>query len=96
MGRFDDKEKALDLNEKGVELSELERYEESIACCDQLIKLNPEFQNAKGNMLFDKLQKYEEALVCFDEVIRFNPKNSDGWYNKGKTLKKNTEILLKK
>ena len=46
MGRFDDKEKALDLNEKGIDLYELERHEEAIACFDEAIRLDPELSDA--------------------------------------------------
>mgnify|MGYP006424353483 CR=1 FL=1 len=66
MGRFDDKEKALDLNEKGIDLYELERYEEAIACFDEAIRLDPEYLlalYAKGNLL-RKLGRDEEAEQC--------------------------------
>ena len=69
--------------------TKLEMYPEIILLCDKIIKLFPEglevILSNKGFALIN-LERYEEALVCFDEVIRINPENSDGWYNKGKTL----------
>ena len=42
MGRWDDKEKALDLNNDGVDLFEQGDFEGSIACYNESIWLNPE------------------------------------------------------
>ena len=79
MGRFDDKEKALDLNEKGVELSELERYEEAIACYDKAISLDPELSDAWYNkgLALDCLERHKEAIACYSEAISLDPENAE-------------------
>jgi tetratricopeptide (TPR) repeat protein len=75
-------------HDKGVALSDLEKYEESIVCYDQAIKLNPKNSAAwhdKGVAL-SNLEKYEESIACYDEVIKSNPKNSAAWEDKGVSL----------
>jgi tetratricopeptide (TPR) repeat protein len=55
------------LYNKGSSLDSLERYDESIACYDEVIKLNPEDSApwaSKGDSLKD-LGRHEEAEQCF-------------------------------
>ena len=77
VGRFDDREKALDLHEKGIDLCELERYEEAIACFDAAIRLDPRLSDAWNNkgMSLHGLERYEEAIACFDAAIRLDPRH---------------------
>jgi tetratricopeptide (TPR) repeat protein len=52
---------------KGASLYSLEKYEESIECCDNAINLDPEnlaAYNGKGNSL-RKLGRDEDAEQCF-------------------------------
>ena len=79
MGRFDDKEKALDLNEKGIDLYELERHEEAIACFDEAIRLDPELSDVHYNkgIALHVLDRHEEAIACFDEAIKSDSENGD-------------------
>ena len=45
MGRWDNREKALDLNNEGVDLYEQGYFEESIECYNESFWLNPEDEN---------------------------------------------------
>ena len=74
--------------DKGYSFGLLENYEESIACFDEAIKLNPEDSAAwyyKGVSL-GLLENYEEAIACYDEAIKLNPEYSAAWKNKGYSL----------
>ena len=60
-------EKCQDWISKGFALYDQEKYEESIECCDNAIKLDPEnlaAYNGKGNSL-RKLGRDEELKQCF-------------------------------
>ena len=67
---------------KGNSLFELERYEESIVCCDKVIQMNPEdfvgWAN-KGECL-DKLAKYPESISCYEKALEKDP-NNETWQN---------------
>jgi tetratricopeptide (TPR) repeat protein len=69
-----------------------ERYEESVKCFNEAIKLDSENAyawNYKGLALFN-LTKYEECVKCFNEaIIIYNkdieedPENVEAWHNLG-------------
>jgi tetratricopeptide (TPR) repeat protein len=67
---------------KGNSLFELERFEESIVCCDKVIQMNPEdfvgWAN-KGECL-DKLSKYPESISCYEKALEKDP-NNETWQN---------------
>ena len=91
------------MNNKGISLYNLEKYEESIKCYDEAIKLNPKNENSWYNkgVSFNQLGKYEEAIKCYDELIKLNPKNENAWYNKGislynlENMKKQLNVMMK-
>jgi len=59
---------------KGLALYNLRKYDEAIKCCDEAIRINPEYADAwyfKGIAL-DNLGEYDEAIKCHNEAIRIN------------------------
>ena len=88
MDRWDDREKAFDLNNDGVDLYEQGYFEEAIKCFDKAIWLNPDDDLLwvhKGMSLYE-LKNYDEAIKCFDNAIRLNAQYDDAWFYKGSTL----------
>ena len=61
---------------KVISLNNIGKYEESIKCYDEAIKLNPKNENAWNNKGYslNNIGKYEESIKCFDESIKLNPK----------------------
>ncbi len=60
---------------------DLRRLEETLACYDKAIEINPKDEKAwvdKGSAL-DDLGRYEEALACYDKAIEINPKDVTVW-----------------
>jgi len=83
--RWDDREKAFDLNNDGVDLYEQAKFEESLACYNESISLNPKEGLAwfnKGMSLYE-LEKNKESVVCFDEAIKLNSQTDEAWFFKG-------------
>ena len=74
---------------KGVALSSLGKYEESILAYDESIRLDPNRANgsySKGISLY-YLGKYEEAIDAYDEAIRINPNHTRALSMKGTALR---------
>ncbi|TVL97471.1 MAG: hypothetical protein CV087_22300, partial [Candidatus Brocadia sp. WS118] len=81
---------AIELNNKGVSLGNLGRYEEALSCCDQALAIDRQVAQAwsnKGAML-EKLGRYEEALSCYDQALAIDRQYAKAWYNKGVALEK--------
>lgn len=79
---------AYDLHNKAISLGHLGYYEEEIACCEQVIKLNASWANpwaTKGAALLD-LGRYEEAIACCDRALDLDPHYARAWLNKGVAL----------
>jgi tetratricopeptide (TPR) repeat protein len=80
------------LGYKADTLARLDRYKESIACWDQLIKLQPSNDSARANKakLLVKLKRYKEAAGCWGEVhkilTKIDPKNTTGLFNEALSL----------
>ncbi len=73
---------------KGVELKDLGRSEEALACFDRALAINPQYAvawNNKGNTLAS-LGRHAEALACCDRALALIPQDAKAWYNKGITL----------
>ena len=88
MGRWDDKEKASDLSSDGSDFYDQGKLEESVACYNESLRLNPEDEVAwfnKGLSLYE-LDNYKESVLCFEHVIRLNPEEEDAWFFKGQIL----------
>ncbi|MTJ09440.1 MULTISPECIES: tetratricopeptide repeat protein [unclassified Anabaena] len=84
--------------EQGIELIDLERYEEAISYFDKAIAINPDDHDAwfhRGTVL-DELQRYREAIASYDKAIAINPDDHEAWYNRGialGALRKYTEAI---
>ncbi len=75
-------------NNRGVVLSDLERYEKALGAYDRAIQLRPDFpeaHNNRGNALTN-LGRHEEALDAFDHANKLQPDDSDTYYNRGTAL----------
>jgi tetratricopeptide (TPR) repeat protein len=65
------------------------RYNEAIACYDELLRRFPNYVDGwynKGIALGEHLQDYEHAIYCYDRGLQLNPQDIDMWHNKGKAL----------
>ncbi|MDO8727099.1 MAG: tetratricopeptide repeat protein [Candidatus Methanoperedens sp.] len=77
-----------ELNDKGIALDNLGRYQEALTCHDKALEINPRFAeswNNKGNALRN-LVKYQEALACYNKALEINPRYAGAWYNKGNVM----------
>lgn len=75
-------------NYKGVALSKLSRYDESISCFDIAIMLNPKSANLwmnKGDSL-SKQGRIEESIKSFDNALKLDTNNSRALSLKAKLL----------
>jgi tetratricopeptide (TPR) repeat protein/CHAT domain-containing protein len=85
--------------DRGNELFELGRYEESISSFGMAIELNPYNDRAwsnKGGILCI-VGRYEESIYSFDQAIKLNPNNYEAWRNRGialKQLERNEEAII--
>lgn len=65
------------------------RYQEAIACYDELLRRFPNYVDGwynKGIALGEHLHDYEHAIYCYDRGLQLNPMDIDMWHNKGKAL----------
>ncbi len=74
------KETIIDLaankvNDKGLSLMEMGKYEEAIKYFDELIKLNPYDADSwyKKSIVLDKIGKYDEEYECYLMAKQLNP-----------------------
>ncbi len=73
---------------KGVALTESRRWEESIACYDRALEINPRLAEAwhnKGLSLYE-LARSEEAVACYNQALALNPRLEEAWMGKGHAL----------
>lgn len=79
---------AFHLVNKGNSLGKLGRTDDSLACFDKAISLNPSLAEAwlnKGATLFEN-EKNVEALTCFERALALKPDFEVAWANKGRVL----------
>ena len=79
---------AWELNNKGIALDNLSKFQDALVCYDQAIEINPRFADAwnhKG-LALDHLDRHQEALICYDTAIEINPRLAKAWTNKGTSL----------
>ena len=72
------------LNNKGIALEKLGRYEEAIAAYDAALVGKPDHANAynnKGYALYT-LGKYEAAVACFKKALAINPNHQNALNNR--------------
>jgi tetratricopeptide (TPR) repeat protein len=72
------------LNNRGVVLGNLGRYEAAITSFDKALQFNPECSETWCNrgIVLGNLGRYEEAITSFDKALQFNPDKDEAWYNK--------------
>lgn len=79
---------ALVWNNKGIALTFMGMYEESLDCFEKSLKLNRNDTDVWYNMgvaLFN-LGRYEEAIDYYNRLLCIDPRNDNAWINKGDVL----------
>ncbi|WP_103899353.1 tetratricopeptide repeat protein [Petrotoga halophila] len=73
---------------KGVELSELGRYEEALRAFEKAIEINPQDDKARfgKGVALGELGRHEDALEAYEKVIEINPQFAESWFAKGVEL----------
>jgi len=79
---------AVEWSNKGVSLSQLERYEEALACYERALDLTAEVKEVWNNkgVALRALQRYPEALSSFEHALALDPSFALAWRNKACTL----------
>jgi tetratricopeptide (TPR) repeat protein len=78
----------LALNNRGIALNALKRFDEALASYDRAIAVRPEFVEAlvnRGNTL-QQLQRFDAALASFDRAVAVRPDHAEAYYNRANTL----------
>ena len=67
------------LNNKGVALIALERYEEAVNCLEQATKLNPNLEDPWYNLgrAVQGMGEFKRAVEAYDRAIYLNPHDQD-------------------
>jgi tetratricopeptide (TPR) repeat protein len=78
----------IELNNKGVELSDLCKYDEALSNYEKAIDLDPNRLDSwiKKADVLSNLGRYDEALSCYDKVIELDPNRIDSWIKKADVL----------
>ena len=76
-------------NDRGVALSRLGYYNDSISNYKKAIKIKPDSGTYWFNLgkAFYRIGKLNEALDSFEKSTTFSPNNTSAWNNKGVTLR---------
>jgi tetratricopeptide (TPR) repeat protein len=87
------------LNNRGLALHGLKRFEEAMASFDKALALNPVFVDALNNrgITLQKLDKQEDALASFARALALRPNYPEALSNCGKALSvlgRNDEALV--
>lgn len=76
------------LQEKGMILLSMGRYEEALQAFNQALRRNPDYAegwNCKGIILM-QMDRCREAIRCFDRAIALRPSFAAAWNNKAEAL----------
>ena len=76
------------LNNHGIALERLKRFQEALASLDRAIALRPEYAEAhsnRGNVL-KALLRFDEALASYDRAIALRPDFAEAYSNRGDVL----------
>jgi tetratricopeptide (TPR) repeat protein len=76
------------LNDKGIILLSLNKFEEAINWFSRAVYYNPKYATGYNNkgMALVNLGRYAEALECFNKSIWVDPANQDVYHSKGIAL----------
>jgi serine/threonine protein kinase len=79
---------AVEWSNKGVSLSQLERYEEALACYERALDQKADLKEVWNNkgVALRALQRYPEALSSFEHALALDPSFALAGNNKGRTL----------
>ena len=86
------------LNNRGIALVELKRFDEALATLDRAIAARPDYAEAhsnRGNVL-KELKRFEAALSSYDRAVSLRPDFADAHSNRSNVLnalKRSTEAL---
>jgi tetratricopeptide (TPR) repeat protein len=78
----------LALNNRGIALNVLKRFDEALASYDRAIAGRPDFIEAlinRANTL-QELKRFDEALASFDRAVAIRPDHVIAYYNRANTL----------
>ncbi len=78
----------LALNNRGIALNAMKRFDEALASYDRAIIARPDFAEAlsnRGNTLKD-LERFADAVASFDRALAVRPDYAEAHYNRGNTL----------
>jgi tetratricopeptide (TPR) repeat protein len=72
-------------NNKGVALTQQDKYDEAVQAYDRAVEINPQYADAWNNKGIALLLqgKYDEAVQAYDNAIEINPQFAQAWNNKG-------------
>lgn len=76
------------LNNHGIVLERLKRFQEALARFERAIALRPDYAEAhsnRGNVL-KALRRFDEALASYDRAIALRPDFADAYSNRGDVL----------
>jgi FkbM family methyltransferase len=76
------------LNDRGLALHELKRFDEALECYDKILTLRPNIVEAlynRGNALL-QLRRFDEALANYDKALVTNPDFVIALNNRGRVL----------
>jgi len=76
------------LNNRGVILLDLKRYEEALASCDLALALQPDDAETLNNrgIALKELKRPHEALACYDRALALRPDYAEAHGNRGNAL----------
>ncbi len=72
---------------RGVIFLEIGKYEDSLACFNEAININPKEALSWCNkgILLSNLKRYDESLFHFDQAIKLEPNYAESYFNKAST-----------
>ena len=64
---------------KALDLRKLGRYEDSIVCLNEALKINPDYMKAWRNrgLAIGELDRYKDAVRCVDKALKTDPRDEE-------------------